>query len=393
MAKFVFIVPPLDGHVNPTLSVGKGLLERGHEVAWISLDPFLEKKLPKKGKLLLIPHNYSDEELKELMLELQEKQKYGIESLKVLYEEVLVPLNQFMLDGIVGYLNKFKPDVVIYDLQVFAGAVAAIKLNLPYVASVTAPSSIKAFDALPKLHEWESNQIIDFQKRNGIEIDTRLENTAPLVLVYTSKLFFGEKELPSSYKFIGPMLSERKQDFKFDWKRFNSNSNHPRLLVTIGTTFNFEEKKLFFKKITEALKDEDLTAVIISDPKIFDEIPENFIVQPRVPQLELLPHLQLVICHGGQNTVSETLSWGIPLIILPIAYDQSQVANSVTLLDAGIRLNFNRFKPAVLKESVNELLQDKKYAENAKKIQDSFHEAGGVSKAIYYLEELLHNSH
>ncbi|MEF9479316.1 hypothetical protein OWR28_17625 [Chryseobacterium sp. 1B4] len=46
MAKFAFIVPPLTGHVNPTLSIGAALLERGHEVAWISLDPTLEAKLP-----------------------------------------------------------------------------------------------------------------------------------------------------------------------------------------------------------------------------------------------------------------------------------------------------------------------------------------------------------
>ena len=44
MAKFAFIVPPLTGHVNPTLSIGATLLERGHEVAWISLDPTLEAK-------------------------------------------------------------------------------------------------------------------------------------------------------------------------------------------------------------------------------------------------------------------------------------------------------------------------------------------------------------
>lgn len=46
MSKFAFIVPPLTGHINPTLSVGAELLAMGHEVAWISLDEQLQTKLP-----------------------------------------------------------------------------------------------------------------------------------------------------------------------------------------------------------------------------------------------------------------------------------------------------------------------------------------------------------
>jgi UDP:flavonoid glycosyltransferase YjiC (YdhE family) len=41
MAKFVFVVPPLTGHINPTLSMGTALLERGHRVGWITLDESL----------------------------------------------------------------------------------------------------------------------------------------------------------------------------------------------------------------------------------------------------------------------------------------------------------------------------------------------------------------
>ena len=65
MAKFVFIVPPLTGHVNPTLSIGATLLERGHQVAWISLDQQLQQKLPEGGELLLIQYDQTDEEKRE----------------------------------------------------------------------------------------------------------------------------------------------------------------------------------------------------------------------------------------------------------------------------------------------------------------------------------------
>ena len=54
MAKFIFIVPPFSGHVNPTLSLGAILLQHDHQVAWISVDPMLHKELPKGGEILLI---------------------------------------------------------------------------------------------------------------------------------------------------------------------------------------------------------------------------------------------------------------------------------------------------------------------------------------------------
>jgi UDP:flavonoid glycosyltransferase YjiC (YdhE family) len=67
-------------------------------------------------------------------------------------------------------------------------------------------------------------------------------------------------------------------------------------------------------------------------------------LQRQVPQLELLPHLDAVVCHGGHNTVCETLMNGLPMVVIPIAYDQSHVAGRVFRVGAGERLNFNRFK-------------------------------------------------
>ncbi|ULT22641.1 hypothetical protein KUH03_25275 [Sphingobacterium sp. E70] len=48
------------------MSIGAELLERGHEVAWISLDKNLTDKLPAGGKLLLIQYDQTDEEKKKV---------------------------------------------------------------------------------------------------------------------------------------------------------------------------------------------------------------------------------------------------------------------------------------------------------------------------------------
>ncbi|MBP1651399.1 MAG: glycosyltransferase, family, partial [Bacteroidetes bacterium] len=146
MARFAFIVPPLHGHVNPTLSLGAELLKRGHEVGWITLDPALGNRLPAGGQLLLAEYNDDSEDYLE---QIHKKNVSGIESIKFLYEEVLIPLNRFMYDGINTILDSFKPDVVINDHQLFAGAIAAYNRNMPYATSVTAPAAIKMVEDLP----------------------------------------------------------------------------------------------------------------------------------------------------------------------------------------------------------------------------------------------------
>ncbi|RLJ72821.1 glycosyltransferase [Pedobacter alluvionis] len=389
MAKFVFVVPPLTGHINPTLSMGTTLIERGHRVGWITLDESLGDKLPGGGELLVIRYNQNDQQKKdsEKYLDIITKKiVYGIDSIKFLYEEVLIPLNRHSYEGIAGLLDQFKPDLVITDHQMFAGAIAATNKNYPYVTSVTAPAAIKVMDELPKVHEWEVNQIVELQKEFGISTTGSIACSDLATLVFTSRDFFGEMDLPEHFKFVGPVFNRRKNKIPFTWEAFHTSK--PKILVSIGTTFDHEHKKNFFAKVIDAFADEDLQVVVVSDPALFEEWPANFTVQRQVPQLELLPHLDAVVCHGGHNTVCETLMNGLPMVVIPIAYDQSHVAGRVFRVGAGERLNFNRFKASHLKEAVNKVLQNDSYKIAAEQIKRSFIQAGGTESAADLLEAL-----
>jgi MGT family glycosyltransferase len=390
MAKFVFVVPPLTGHINPTLSMGAVLLQRGHRVGWITLDQSLASKLPEGGELLHINYDESDQQKQdsEQYLDIITKKiVYGIDSIKFLYEEVLIPLNRHSYEGIANLLDQFEPDLVITDHQMFAGAIAAVNKNLPYATSVTAPAAIKVMDELPKVHEWEVNQIVALQREFGIDNTSSIACSGLLTMVLTSQLFFGEMELPACYRFTGPVINRRAVKLTFDWYRLQA-SNRPKILVSIGTTFDHEHKKSFFAKVIEAFGNEELTVVVVSDPTLFDQWPTNFIVKPQVPQLELLPHLDAVVCHGGHNTVCETLLNGLPMVVIPIAYDQSHVAGRVVRTGAGLRLNFNRFKASHLKDAVNEILSTPDYKAAAEQLKQSFLDAGGTETAADLLEQV-----
>lgn len=393
MAKFLFTVPPFAGHVNPTLGLGAALLRKGHEVAWCGFDPSLEGQLPEGGRFLMPDVAISEAETGEIKKEIEalgKKVVYGLDSLKFLYEDILLPMNFRMLDGIMKVAGSYKPGVIINDHQVFAGAVAAIRKNIPYATSVTAPAAIKRHDSLPMIHEWEGEKVIDFQEKAGIYGNARRDCSSLLTLVYTSKHFFGDAWLPDYYQFVGPVIDRKETDCPFDWDRFHATAGKPRLLLTTGTTFNLVQKQRFWGKVTEAFADKDIFVVIVSDPGSFEAVPDNFMVCKQVPQLRLLPEVDAVVCHGGHNTVCEALSFAKPLVVLPIAYDQSFVAGCVESSGAGIRLNFNRFTAGQLWDSVRGVLNDTVYAEKAATVRRSFLEAGGAGKAVGLLEKIIH---
>lgn len=396
MAKFLFIVPPFSGHINPTLGVGAKLLDNGHQVGWLTIDPALKNKIPTHGDFILLEFQMDEAEKNKVEQELAELSKrsvYGLDSLKFLYEEVLIPMNDKMLKGILDKLDTYQPDVIVNDHQLFAGAVAAVLKNIPYATSVTAPAAIKENTDFPNILKWESQQIINFQKKAGIESDNRLDCSSLLTLVYTTRAFFGDNNLTQNYQFVGPIIDRPLQSYSFDDNSFDQIKNKglkKNIFVSIGTTFDHKQKKKFFDKVVEAFGNNDrFNVIVISHPEVFENIPQNFMIHEYVPQLQLMPFMDVVVCHAGHNTVCEALYNAKPLIVLPVAYDQSFVASSVTNSGCGIRLNFNRFQASQLANALETILANDEYEQNAQKIQQSFKEAGGVLKAAHLLEMIL----
>lgn len=394
MAKFAFVVPPLMGHVNPTLALGSELLQRGHQVAWISLDPALESRLPSGGSLLHVKYETPEdtqlrqEEGGHYLKSISQKNVQGAESIKFLFEDVLIPMNRYMFTGINDQLDSYQPDVLINDHQLFAGAIAACRKKIPYATSVTAPAAIDTQWELPGIYEWENKKIVALQQELGLEGDTSVACSLSAALVFTSREFFGDRILPDHYRLVGPVINKRPALHDFDWETFRQKGSLPKVLVSIGTTFDHAHKKEFFHKVAEALGNEPLTVVVVSEKDLLEEWPPNFIVQSRVPQLELLPYLDMVVCHGGHNTVCETLLFGLPLVVIPIAYDQSHVASQVTRAGCGLRLNFRRLRPGDLKKAVWTVIREAEYRLAAGRIKVSFEQAGGAAAAAVVLEGL-----
>ena len=81
--------------------------------------------------------------------------------------------------------------------------------------------------------------------------------------------------------------------------------------------------------------------------------------QELVPQPSILPQVDLVITHGGNNTVTECLNYGRPMVVLPLFWDQYDNAQRMDELGLGVRLPTYRFEEDELLGAIDRLLADR----------------------------------
>jgi MGT family glycosyltransferase len=92
-----------------------------------------------------------------------------------------------------------------------------------------------------------------------------------------------------------------------------------------------------------------------------------------LPQTSVLPHVDLVITHGGNNTVTEALYFGKPMVLLPLFWDQYDNAQRIHETGLGRRLDTYGHAPEELRAAVDALLGDEalaaRLAEGARALQ------------------------
>ena len=100
--------------------------------------------------------------------------------------------------------------------------------------------------------------------------------------------------------------------------------------------------------------------VIVSMGPRSDEIrlADNMTGDAIVPQTKIIPQVDLVITHGGNNTTTESMHFGKPMIVLPLFWDQYDNAQRVHERGFGRRLATYDFADEELLGAVEELLGD-----------------------------------
>ncbi|MDQ1393855.1 MAG: hypothetical protein QOF30_2832 [Acidimicrobiaceae bacterium] len=388
MSRFLFVVPPLTGHTNPTVAVGERLRARGHVVAWTGYAKAIRPLLPPDAELIPVGDDPADDDPGVAEARQRSQGLRGAEALLFLWEDFILPLGRAMVPGVESAVDRFRPDVLIVDQQAIAGAVVAIRRGLPWATSATTSAElVDPFALLPKVGEWVATSLRQFQADFGVAGGGDLRFSEHLVVAFTTAALAGAgRSFPSHYRFVGPSLGSRPATVKFPWEWLDPSRRH--VLVSLGT-INAPAGRRFLTSAVEALAAlaDRVQGVVVGPPDLVAS--DNVLVRGFVPQLDLLRHMDAVVSHGGHNTVCETLAQGLPLVVAPIRDDQPIVAQQVTDAGAGVRVKFGRVRAPELASAIATVLDQPSYREAAVRLQASFIAAGGPDAAAEALESLL----
>ena len=375
MSRFLFVVPPLVGHVNPTLGVAAELVERGHEVAWAGHHEAIGELVGPDARVF----GCASPELVPRAADLT-----GPAAFRFLWQDFLLPLGEAMRPGVRTAIKAFQPDVVVCDQQAVAGALVADELGLPWITSATTSAElVDPLSGMPKVKAWLTERI-DSLRDGRTGPDPRMSPHG--ILAFTTRELLGPVDLPhDDVWLVGPSIVPRPSTTDFPWEWL---TDRPAVLVSLGTA-NADAGHRFLAQAAQALGRMDVRAVVVDPDGSLSEVADNVLVRRHVPQLDLLPRMDAVVCHAGHNTVCETLWHGVPLVVAPIRDDQPIVAGQVVDAGAGVRVRFSRATSAHLEDAVTAVLDDANgHREAAGAVGDSFRAAGGAPRAADHLEKV-----
>ncbi|MBB5802181.1 UDP:flavonoid glycosyltransferase YjiC (YdhE family) [Saccharothrix ecbatanensis] len=144
----------------------------------------------------------------------------------------------------------------------------------------------------------------------------------------------------------------------------------PVVYLTLGTAFGTAD---LLTTVIKGLATLDVHVVVATGRVRVDELgdlPHNVTAQPWVPQADLLPHVDVVVHHGGSGTTLGALAVGAPQLVLPQGADQFANAEAVTVAGAGLRLLADELDADAVAEHVRTLTQRHDHRDAARAIAE-----------------------
>ena len=381
MSRIVFFCIPAHGHTNPTLGVVRELASRGHQVWYYSYEPFREK-IQAAGAVFVPCDEYDAE------LSISPKDGARVGKDLAFSTKLLVDTTLALDDMVCRDMQRIQPDCIVADSMAVWGKAAAMKLGIPFVSSTTTfafnKHSAKIMKQSPKellcmiLSMPRINKDIKRLRDKGYPVKSVLDiiqnddNTH--TVVYTSPQFQPCAETFSDkYAFVGPSIRPAENEIQ--------KTKDKLIYISMGTVNN--DMLPLYKSCVEAFADGEYQVIMSigqnTDKNTLGTLPYNISAYSAVDQIAVLQRADVFISHCGMNSASESLFFGVPLVMNPQTSEQGGVAQRVRQLGAGIMLQGMDAK--AIRTAVDEVLWSGAYKEKAMAIGSGFRACTGAAGA------------
>jgi zeaxanthin glucosyltransferase len=311
-------------------------------------------------------------------------------------------------------LKELGAEAVIADQMEAGGGLVAEHLGLPFASIATALPINREEGVPPPYVDWpyDLSERGRWWNRGGYRISDLLMRPVGQVIARNAARWglperhraedclsaraqlaqcvrgidFPREELPESFHYLGPFRDPDEQAFNI-----HGDDGRPLVFCSFGTLQGSRAK--LFRNVAVACAALDLRLLIAHggqlDPGFAATLPGDPIVVDYVPQRAVLAKSVLAITHAGFNTVLDALSFGVPMLALPMAFEQP--ATTARLLRAGVARSVppRAARPGRLRLEIEALLEQESYRSAAAIVQSEIASAGGVSRAADILESAI----
>jgi zeaxanthin glucosyltransferase len=408
MTHLGLLCPAETGHLNTMLPLGQEMQRRGHKVTFFGIVDAQAKVLAAGLEFRSIGEAEFPIGSSELLFAKLGKSS-GLAAIKYTLDWIESSAKVFLKEG-PDVLRAAQLDALLVDQITSEGSLLAELLDIPFVTICSALPFNQEPTIPPLFTTWKYNpvwwavlrnqlvyQLVNpftkpmqklrssYRKAWQLPPETSCDSPLAIVTQQPAEFEYPRQNLPEHFHFTGPYHNKTsRKPVDFPWDRLNGK---PLIYASMGTLQN--QLNDVFVAIATACIDLDAQLVISLGGASLEGLPAlpgNPIVVSYAPQLALLERASVAITHAGMNTALECLTYGVPMVAIPITNDQPGVAARIAWIGAGEIVPLNKLTAARLETALKLVLTNESYRHNAIKLKHSIARSGGVSRAADIIE-------
>lgn len=391
------VAPPLPGHLAPLQALGAELLAAGHRVTVVHTGGAARYVTDRRIGFAAIDEDAAGLELDRYLARLaMPTGPVGLTRMIAATGEMTARL----LDRAPAVLRRIGADAVIADSAEPAGALIAEHLRLPHVVSVTGLPLLEEVGVPPPFLGWRyrPDRLGRFRNRGGYAVSDLLmrpiagiverqrlswglgdERAAPLAYVAQCPraLDYPRRALPAGFHYGGPWRGVPEPGPELPV------GPEPLVFCSLGSLQG--ARRALFATMAAACAAVGARAVIGHGGGLTPDeeaaLPGRPLVRAFWPQEAVLRHCAAAILHGGFNTVLDALAARVPIVAVPIAFEQPGTAARLVRAGAGRVVSRRLLSVRGLARVLDEVLRQPGYRSAAERLSAEMAEAGGAAAA------------
>jgi UDP:flavonoid glycosyltransferase YjiC (YdhE family) len=406
--RFLFCFTGGYGHFHPLAPLAHALEQAGHDVAF-AVRPRMRPVVESAG-FVVFPLGRSlaeDPEYQQVKAR-QQSMPSGLEAELFTYTHMFCGIaTRLSTPELVAIAQSWRPDMLIRDAGEYGAVIAAEHLGLPHAVVAFAA----ALQTMAIFEREAAAQLDPIRQRWSLPPDPNLASLYRyLYLAYSppglsrrdvglaaDQQAEGSEEaraIPPTTHFIRPHIFDHVGDDRLpDWVA--ALPARPTIYVTLGTELSGDPE--FYPNVLQTiiagLREAPVNLIVTigreGDPADFGPQPANVYIERYIPQSLLLPHCDLMVMHGGSNSLLAALDVGLPMVVVPLIADQYFNAHILREMRLGQVVRHEHLTPASIRTAVDDVLAAPLYREHVLRLRAEMHALPDQHHAVELIERVV----